>query len=353
MNKRILARSLIVATAGLAVCSLPGFAAAQEAKASKAAFSYQDGSPEPVTPWGAPDLQGMWPITNLIATPLQRNPKYGDRRYLNDEEWKKAEGVLKRRYERYAKENSENKLGMGSWAESTMHSEAARLTSLISYPPNGRIPPLTPRGEELAKNFHSDDTGKVFNSPADFDAWDRCITRGLPSSMLPYNYDNGIQIVQAPGYVIIRLEMIHESRIIPIDGAPIDPGVRQWMGVSRGHWEGSALVVETSHFNGKVAMLITGIPGGYRGNLPTSTSLKITERFTRVSHDRIDYQMTVEDPVVLTDKWTVSYPMFLDPTYKMYEYACQEGNTAVRDYIATSLYERGLISAEKAREATQ
>jgi hypothetical protein len=170
--------------------------------------------------------------------------------------------------------------------------------------------------------------------------------------MLPYNYNNGIQIVQAPGYVVIRLEMIHETRIVPLDREQrLDPAIEQWMGASRGHWEGSTLVVETANFNGKVAMTIIGIPGAPRRDMPTTPGMKITERFSRVSQDRIDYEMTVEDPEVLTDKWTVSYPMFLDPEYKFYEYACHEGNSAVRNYIVQSLFGRGLISAEKARES--
>ena len=224
-------------------------------------------------------------------------------------------------------------------------SEAARLTSLISYPPDGQIPKLTPRGEELVPQFHSDDTSKVFDSPADFDAWDRCITRGLPSSMLPYNYNNGIQILQSPDYVVINLEMIHESRIVPIDGRPpLDPAIRQWLGESRGSWDGATLVVETTNFNGKVGMVIAGIPGGRRGDTPTTTGMKVTERFTRVSDGQIDYEMTVEDPEVLTDKWTVSYPMFSDPKYQFYEYACHEDNSAVRNFIVASRFDRGLAA---------
>ena len=333
---------LAAATATLGACGAPGDAAQGGATAA-AKLTYPDGSPQPLTEWGDPDLQGMWPIMHLFATPLQRDPKYGERRYLNEEEWAKAEAVLKARDERYKNEIKNNKMGMGHWAETTTRIEAAKLTSLISYPPNGRIPPLTAHGEDLVPLFKSDDTSKVFDSPQDFDAWDRCITRGLPSSMLPYNYNNGIEIVQAPGYVVINLEMIHEARVVPLDGrAPLDPAIEQWMGESRGHWEGATLVVETTNFNGKVAMVITGIPGGQRSNTPTTPGMKVTERFTRVSDDRIDYEMTVEDPTVLTDKWTVSYPMFLDPKYQFFEYACHEDNTAVRNFIVTSRYERGL-----------
>ncbi|MFO7287003.1 MAG: hypothetical protein C0P79_009130 [Gammaproteobacteria bacterium] len=347
MNERILAPWLL-AGAAFAVCGAWGTAVADE---RGTAYTYPDGSPHPVTPWGDPDLQGMWPIMHLFSTPLQRPPQYGERRYLTDEEWEEAQARMRARDERYYQEIQNNRMGMGHWAEATVRTPATRLTSLISYPPDGRLPALTPRGEELVPLFKSDDTRTVFDSPEDFDAWDRCITRGLPSSMLPYNYNNGIRIMQAPGYVIILLEMIHEARIVPIDGRPaLDPEIKQWMGESRGYWDGATLVVETTNFNGKVGMVIVGIPGGRRGDTPTTPGLKITERFTRVSDTEIDYEMTVEDLEVMTDKWTVNYPMYLDPEYKFFEYACHEGNTAVRNFIETSRYERGLTPAGLPRE---
>jgi hypothetical protein len=346
MNQQMHAQILIIATLGLAACSAPDGTASSTRTA--AAFKYPDGSPHPVTPWGEPDLQGNWPIMHLFATRLQRDPKYGERRELTDEEWQAAEASLQRRDERYREEIQTNKMGMGHWAETTTRTEAARLTSLISYPPDGQLPALTTRGQGLVPQFRSDDTQQVFDSVNDFDAWDRCITRGLPASMLPFNYNNGIRIEQAPGYVVIELEMIHEARVVPVDGRPaLDPAIKQWLGESRGHWDGATLVVETTNFTGKAHMLIAGIPGGARGTMPTSTSLRTTERFTRVSADRIDYEMTIEDGEVLTDKWTISYPMFLDPQYQFYEYACHEDNTAVRNFIATSQYERGLRGRAK------
>jgi hypothetical protein len=360
MNERILAQMLIITSAALAACSGPDNAAEADADAggtnaagaeSEVTFNYPDGSPHPVTPWGDPDLQGMWPIMHLFSTRLQRDPEYGERRFLTDEEWDNAQAVLQRRDERYQSEIESNKMGMGHWAETTLRTEAARLTSLISYPPDGQIPALTARGEELVPEFRSDDTRDVFDSPQDFDAWDRCITRGLPSSMLPFNYNNGIRIIQSPGYVVIDLEMIHESRIVPVDGRPaLDSDIKQWLGESRGYWDGATLVVETTNFNGKVGMTNVGIPGSPRRDTPTTTDMKVTERFTRVSDDTIEYEMTIEDTEVLTDKWTVSYPMFLDPEYQFFEYACHEGNTAVRNFIETSRFERGLTPSGQPRE---
>ena len=181
----------------------------------------------------------------------------------------------------------------------------------------------------------------MFEKPTDFDTWDRCITRGLPPSMFPFNYNNGIEIHQAPGYVIVRLEMVHEARVIPVDGrAQLDPAIKQWMGESRGHFEGNTLVVETTNFNGVGGMTNVGIPGSPRGDTPTTTNMKITERFTRTDDDTIQYEMYVEDPEVLTQPWKARYPMQRDDSYQFYEYACHEDNTAVRNFIVTSRYER-------------
>ena len=234
----------------------------------------------PRTAWGDPDLQGMWPIINLISTPFQRpvdekgNLIYGDRELLTDEEYAATEQRLAARDARYQEEIQSNKMGMGHWAEASLNNDAARLTSLLVEPKDGRFPELTARGKELASKMKSSWSSTEFDKPTDFDTWDRCITRGLPPSMFPFNYNNGIQIHQAPGYVIVRLEMIHEARVIPVDGrAPLDPAIKQWMGESRGHWEGNTLVVETTNFNGIGGMTNVGSPGSPRGDTPTTPNL--------------------------------------------------------------------------------
>jgi hypothetical protein len=165
--------------------------------------------------------------------------------------------------------------------------------------------------------------------------------------MLPRNYNNGIGIVQSPGYVAITLEMAHETRVIPTDGRPpLDPAIRQWLGESRGHWDGNTLVVVTTNFNGGASTTNPGVPGSPREPTPASPEMRLTERFTRLDDDTIDYSFTVEDPEMLTRPWTVNYPMQRDDEYVAYEYACHEGNTAVRNYIETS-------RAERARPAAQ
>jgi hypothetical protein len=319
-----------------------GLLAGTTAQAAPVAYSYSDGSPMPTTSWGDPDLSGIWPIMHIFTTPLQRPANSTGRRIRTEEEIAAAQASMDRRDASYHQMVESNTLGMGGWAESTTTVGAIELAYLTSYPEDGQFPGLTARGEELVPLFGSDDTRTVFDSPTDdFDQWDRCITRGLPMSMLPFNYNNGIRIIQSPGFVVIDLEMIHESRIIPVDGRPpLDAEIKQWLGESRGYWDGPTLVVETTNFNGESNMTISGTTGGVRGDTPTTTGMKVTERLTPVGADRIEYEMTIEDPEILNDKWTFGYPMIRDPSYQFFEYACHEDNTAVRNFIETSRYER-------------
>ncbi|MGV3592136.1 MAG: hypothetical protein ACO1PZ_10645 [Gammaproteobacteria bacterium] len=302
----------------------------------------------PKTSWGEPDLQGMWPLNHLIGVPMQRNVElYGDRFEMTEEEYAAAQENVAARDERFQS---------GEIPVADAAGRAMRQTSLIFDPPNGRIPPLTPYGEELRQQMKSsyDPNQTVFDSIADFSAWDRCITRGMPVSMMQRNYNNGLRIFQSPGYVVIALEMAHEARIIPTNGLPPLPGtIKQWLGESRGHWEGDTLVVETTNFGHGIHTGLTsgGVPGA-GAPMPTSDNMKITERFTRTADDTIEFEMLIEDPDVLTTgSMTIKYPLYLDNDYKMYEYSCHEGNTAVRYYIETSRFERGVGPSAEEREA--
>ncbi len=327
MIKRIPALGGISIAIALGVCSAPQTAVAQQSTGSKAGWTH------PMTPWGEPDLQGIWPLNHLISTPFQRPERFGERRFLTDEEFAAAQKSAEARNTRFES-------GAIPQADS---GQATRLTSLMSDPPNGRFPALTAKGKELYDKMRgSYKSGQtVFDSPEDFDSWDRCITRGLPVSMLPRNYNNGIRIMQSPGYVVIVLEMAHEARIIPTNGRPaLDPSIKQWLGESRGRWEGNTLVVETTNFNGKPAMTNAGVPGSPPLN-PSTETMRFSERFTRTSDDTIEYKMTVVDPGVLsTGSWSAEFPWKLDNKYEMFEYACHEGNTAIRGYIETSRFER-------------
>lgn len=289
----------------------------------------------PLTEWGEPDLRGSWPINHLIGVPLQRDSTFGERLYMTDEEFAEEQSSVAARDERFQS---------GAIPAADAAGRAMRQTSLIIAPADGRFPALTDYGRQLQAGMRSSyrPGQTVFDGIEDFSAWDRCITRGMPVSMLPRNYNNGIRIFQAPGYVVIALEMAHEARIIPTNGAPaLAPEIKQWMGESRGRWEGNTLVVETRNFNGKVGKTSAGVPGSPGPLQPSTENMRIIERFTRTGPDSMDFEMTVEDPTVLSSgSYTVSYPMYLDNDYKMFEYACHEGNTTVRYYIETSRFER-------------
>jgi hypothetical protein len=289
----------------------------------------------PRTPWGDPDLTGMWPIDKLNGTPVQRPESFGTRRYLTEEEFTERVERLRGLNARYDQEIAANKMGIGHWAEM---GQPNRLTSLIMEPANGRLPPLTAEGERRSAAMTSSWSDIPFDKVADFNALDRCITRGMPASMFPFMYNSGIEIRQAPGYVVIRLELVHETRIVPLDGRPpLEAEIVQWLGDSRGRFEGETLVIETRNFNGETPMLIVG-PGGKP--IPTSREMRIVERLTRTAADTIDYQISVEDPVVLTEPWTAAFPLPRDDAYRMFEYACHEDNSAIRNFIETSRFER-------------
>src|SRR5690606_23372890 len=163
----------------------------------------------------------------------------------------------------------------------------------------------------------------------------------------PMQYNNGIEIHQTPGYVLIRLEMIHEVRVVPLDGRPpLDPAIKLWMGDSHGRFEGNTLIVETTNFNGRTPMTNVVTPGAPpRNDIPTSESMRIVERFTRTSDRTLEYEITTHDPEMMVQPWTVAYEWLLDPEYVIYEYACHEGNTAIRNDIETSRYEESQQAA--------
>jgi len=171
----------------------------------------------------------------------------------------------------------------------------------------------------------------------------------MPSSMMPYRYNNGVHIMQVPGYVILDLEMVHETRIVPVDGRPaLSPKITQWMGESRGRWEGNTLVIETTNYKAGASATNIGVMGSPQGNrFPTSEQMKTTERLTRLNDNFLLYEIKTEDPLITTRSWTVRYPLKLDPSYEWWEYACHEGNRTIGDYINSSRAERAKQSEAK------
>jgi hypothetical protein len=334
---------------------------------------------QPMTPWGEPDIRAKLDMMQAAGVPLERcassySPRRGppggvnvwgrgpcdmDKQWLTEDEYNERMEAYRNRVDRSNQLAAEGDLGGALQAGLTDPNIPQRQTNLIVDPPNGLLPALTPEGKRLALDTYSDwalpGQDLVFDGPESFDSWDRCITRGMPSSMMPYRYNGGFFIEQAPGYVIFRLEMIHEARVIPTDNRPPPPSdVKQWMGFSRGHWEGDTLVVETTNYQVGAPIINLAVVGSPPGNhFPYSDQMKTTERITRLNDDWWLYEVTTEDPVVLTRPFTVRYPMRNDPSYQMPEYACHEGNTIVRNYTETSRYERAHPTPEPPQEPVE
>jgi hypothetical protein len=289
----------------------------------------------PRTPWGDPDLQGLWP--GNMGVPLQRPVEFGDRTTLTDAEFARKEAQARAQAEADAQQFvvPGTPVGLGPPSHWTERGVPTRQASLIVDPENGRLPPLTPEAEKRRRemNLPGEWRGQA-DSYTDMNIYYRCITRGLLGSIIPVVYGNGNQIVQTPGYVMFRHEMIHESRVIPLDGSPhVSPAIRTYMGDSRGHWEGDTLVVETSNFTDKVAIGSNG--AGYPGDPGYHTeALRVTERFTRTDQNTLQYEATIDDPRTWTRPWTISMPLRRDPNYELYEYACHEGNHAMSNILS-------------------
>jgi len=285
----------------------------------------------PRTPWGDPDLQGIWPSGQLITVPFERPAALGTRALLSDQEYAQRVAEVEQQAKEDATEFSTG--GGGSvtppshWLES---GRASRQASLIVDPPDGRLPPMTDEGKRRAAAWPSTNPAVPYARAQDFNIYDRCVTRGVLGSTFPNIYSSGIEIHQAPGQVVLRYEMIHETRIIPLDGRPhVGSAIRSYMGDARGRWEGQTLVVESTNFNGRTGSL------GRNGNgNPTSEALKLVERFTRRDANTLEYSVTVTDPSTWTRPWTVSFSMKRDAEYVMYEYACHEGNYAIRNILS-------------------
>ena len=332
-------RKLLCAAAAWCALGLTG-AVAQQADLTAIPKVSSSFAPK-ATAWGEPDFRGTWPIDHLNGTPLQRDPKYGDRMFLTDAEFAERSKMLDAAASRYANEEKDKKLGMGHWAEM---GEANRRTSLIISPKNGRLPDLTEEGKRRGAAMRSSwRQGQTFDWVTDFDSWDRCITRGMPASMFPFQYNNGMRIFQSPGVVALNMEMVHETRIIPTDGrAPLPTQIRNWLGESRGHWEGkNTLVIETTNLRPGPSATNVGTIGSPRENdVPVGEQARIVERLTMTGPESIVYEITYTDPVVFTQPWTARLDWKRDDKYGIFEYACHEGDEQIRNYITSSRAER-------------
>jgi hypothetical protein len=202
--------------------------------------------------------------------------------------------------------------------------------SMVVEPADGLVPLL--KSAEEKRDFNLARIGDSWEYET---SWVRCITRGVPGGFFPAQYNNAYQIVQVPGYVVIRSEMIHDARIIPIDGRPrVGAAIRQWNGDSRGHWDGDTLVVETANFNDKGMIATSAASGRVRG-VGQSDALRVVERFRRTGEKTIEYEARIEDPKTYSKPWKVAFPFNLDNSYEIYEYSCHEGNYAMVNELTT------------------
>jgi len=322
----------------------------------------------PKTPWGEPDIQATLNMMQAAGIPLERCAnavRFGgppcdmNKAWWTEEEYKQRVAQAAGRGDLGKQLLEKGEFGRALLAGVTDLATPQRQTTLIVDPPNGLLPALTAEGKKRALAMRSGwslpGESPSYDSPEDFDSWDRCTTRGMPSSMMPYRYNGGFKIWQAPGVVVFDLEMIHDARVIYTDGRPpLKTPHKEYMGESRGRWEGNTLVVETTNYKGGHAPLINlavvGSPAGNR--FPQSDQMKTTERITRLNDDMFLYEIRTEDPVILTAPFTVRYPMRYDPKYEWWEYACHEGNSIVPNYTTTSRHERQNPEAEPANPAT-
>ena len=287
----------------------------------------------PKTPWGDPDLQGVW-SSDDATMPMSRPQNFGDRLYQNDEEF-----AARQKQIQSGITNAENAVGSfrGDFAR-----RAFRQTSLIVDPPDGRTPAFT---AEAQKRRAPRDQGTFgdgpFYSTEDFTLYDRCITRGIVGSVMRVIYGNGNRIVQAPGMVAISYEMIHDTRFFYTDGRPhVSPGIKQYLGDSRAHWEGDELVVETTNLTDKTSI-------GPNGNgLRHSDKMKLTERFKRVGDQILQYQITVDDPVTYARPFTLSLPLTPLDGGTLLPYECHEGNYAIRQSLGAERAEDQKVEAD-------
>jgi hypothetical protein len=314
MNMRFLAAIGAVAAMSAAV-PIAAQTAAPAAKAAPAKPAATKTYAAPKTPWGHPDISGTWTSDGAIGIPLARPDQFAGRVELTDTEFadklKRDEQTRKRSDDRCGAFCDDN-----AWLKKSFNQ-----TSLI-VDGDGKMPPLTPLAEGRRASRDRGTFGNgPFESPTDFTNYDRCITRGIVGSVLPVVYGNGNRILQTPNEVVISYEMVHDTRVIPLDGRPhIGSKIRQYLGDSRGHWEGNTLVVETSNLTDQTSI-------GLNGNgLRHSADMKIVERFTRMADDELRYEIHIDDPKTYTRPFTIRVPLISPPGFQLLPYDCHEGN---------------------------
>ena len=306
------------------------------ARGQAARKSYQP----PRTAWGDPDLQGNYTNKNEQSTPLERPDEFAGRRLEDVNGGELAAVLVKREQQVLARPEG---VGPNQFRDALDVTRGSRAW-LIVDPSDGKMPAMTPDAlKRLGPPDLSLDSGiggilnhrrggigsfgeGPFDSPEDFTLWDRCITRGLPGAMMPYIHGNSDQIIQAPGFVAIRYEFVHDARIIPLDGRPhVSRRIPLELGDARGRWDGDSLIVETTNFKDRST---------YRN--ANAAALHLVERFTRTTPNRIEWSVTIDDRTTWTKPWTFSMPLTMNDRERILEFACHEGNYAVPHILSAA-----------------
>jgi len=282
------------------------------------------------TPWGTPDLQGIWSSSG--ATPMERPDEHQGREQLTDEEVALIRNDEAARDQQLSLADAQRTQAGGNvgaynnfWFD---RGTRTNRTSMVVDPPDGRFPPLTPAGQiALTSRPRGDDSWE------DRHIWERCVTRGgMPNAMFPRSYNNNVQIFQSPGYVVMLLEQVHEVRIVPLDDRPpLAHNIDQWNGDSRGQWDGDSLIVVTTNLDHSVSALQPWSLFNSRSG--SGAGLTLIERFTRVGLDTLEYEIEVEDTQMYTKPWTVAFP-FTRSSDLIFEYACHEGNLGMEGILS-------------------
>ena len=327
----------------IGVCAATAFAAslggsivsagAQEKPVARSAWT------PPRTPWGHPDLQGVYSNNEETGIPFERPAQFEGRR-ISDFSPAELEQIVRKRNEQF-KDSVAGTEWAGGLRPPThlIFDSFDRKNSrpwLVVDPPDGKIPSLTAEGqqrvqEQFQRGGSNFNPRGPFNGPEDLGLYDRCITRGIPFSMMPAGYGANYEIVQGPNYIAIVYEMVHETRVIPLETRPhVGDKLREYLGDARGRWEGNTLVVETTNFTDKT---------GFRGS---SQNLRLVERFTPTASNVVEWTVTFEDPTTWTRPWTFAMSLSkLDQSQQVYEYACHEGNYGMRNILSGARAEEG------------
>jgi len=296
------------------------------------------------TPWGDPDFRGTWPIQNIwdAGIALERPERYEGREWQSDEEFATRLEEARQKDAAFSEGfRNTGTIGLADWVQSTRF---ARRTSLIVSPADGRLPPLTEAAASLRDAGRSTwKNGQTVNWLDDLDSFDRCITRGFPTLMLPQPYNDGIRVFQSPGYVVLQLETFG-TRIVPLGLTDRwGPALRGWFGSSRGRWEGDTLVIETTNIvagdsatRDMARRAASPVSGRENATIPMSAEARTLERLTMTGPDTIAYEVTYTDPEVFTAPWTAGFEWTRDESYTIYEYACHEGHDSIRTMIETT-----------------